>query len=54
MISGATGALAVVMVHLIKEGPEGAMIGLQFLFATLILAGLFQVFAGGLLKWENL
>ncbi|MBT3417728.1 MAG: SulP family inorganic anion transporter [Flavobacteriales bacterium] len=50
MISGATGALAVVMVHLIKEGnamgPEGAMMGLQFLFATLILSGLFQVFAG--------
>ena len=41
MISGATGALAVVMVHLIREGnamgPDGAMMGLQFLFATLIL-----------------
>ena len=39
MISGATGALAVVMVHLIKEGdamgPDEAMMGLQFLFATL-------------------
>ena len=50
MISGATGALAVVMVSLIKEGnamgPEGALMGIQFLFATLILAGLFQVFAG--------
>ncbi len=50
MISGATGALAVVMVHLIKEGnamgPEGAMMGLQFLFATLILAGIFQTAAG--------
>ena len=50
MISGATGALAVVMVHLIKEGnamgPDGAMMGLQFLFATLILAGIFQVLAG--------
>ncbi|MBC8266889.1 MAG: SulP family inorganic anion transporter [Flavobacteriales bacterium] len=50
MISGATGALAVVMVHLIREGnamgPDGAMMGLQFLFATLILAGIFQVFAG--------
>ena len=50
MISGATGALAVVMVHLIREGnamgPEGAMMGLQFLFATLILTGIFQTFAG--------
>ena len=50
MISGATGALAVVMVHLIKEGnamgPDGAMMGLQFLFATLILTGIFQAFAG--------
>ena len=50
MISGATGALAVVMVHLIKEGnaigPDGAMMGLQFLFATLILTGILQAFAG--------
>ena len=47
MISGATGALAVVMVHLVKEGNIiGDGLGLQFLFATLILAGLFQVFAG--------
>ena len=50
MISGATGALAVVMVHLIKEGnamgPDGAMMGLQFLFATLILTGIFQALAG--------
>ena len=47
MISGATGALAVVMVHLIREGNDmGDGLGLQFLFATLILAGLFQVFAG--------
>ncbi|MFQ3333084.1 MAG: SulP family sulfate permease [Thalassomonas sp.] len=50
MISGATGALAVVMVHLIKEGnamgPDGAMMGLQFLFTTLILTGIFQAFAG--------
>ncbi len=48
MISGATGAMAVVMVHLVKEGEalggEGA--GLQFLFATLIFAGLIQVSAG--------
>jgi SulP family sulfate permease len=50
MISGATGALAVVMVSLVKQGnamgPEGAMMGLQFLFATLILTGIFQVLAG--------
>jgi len=47
MISGATGALAVVMVHLVKEGNiMGDGLGLQFLFASLILAGLFQVFAG--------
>ena len=50
MISGATGALAVVMVTLIKEGnamgPDGAMMGIQFLFATLILTGIFQTLAG--------
>ena len=50
MISGATGALAVVMVSLVKEGnamgAEGAMMGLQYLFATLVLTGLFQVAAG--------
>ncbi len=50
MISGATGALAVVMVHLISEGnamgAEGSMMGLQYLFATLILAGIFQALAG--------
>ena len=50
MISGATGALAVVMVNLIREGnamgPDGAMVGLQFLFATLILTGIFQALAG--------
>ncbi|MCB0478431.1 MAG: SulP family inorganic anion transporter [Crocinitomicaceae bacterium] len=48
MISGATGALAVVMVDLVKEGEviggEGS--GLQFLFATIILAGVFQILAG--------
>lgn len=50
MISGATGALAVVMVSLVKEGnamgPEGAQFGLQFLFATLILTGILQAAAG--------
>ena len=36
MISGATGAMAVVMVHLIREGMEmgGQEMGLQFLFFT--------------------
>jgi len=50
MISGATGALAVVMVHLVKEGnglgSSGGMAGLQYLFATLILAGTLQSLAG--------
>ena len=50
MISGATGALAVVMVHLVSEGnamgAEGSMMGLQYLFATLILAGMMQATAG--------
>ena len=50
MISGATGALAVVMVHLVSEGnamgTEGGMMGLQYLFATLVLAGLMQMAAG--------
>jgi SulP family sulfate permease len=48
MISGATGALAVVMVHLVSEGNAmgGSTAGLQYLFATLILAGIFQVLAG--------
>jgi sulfate permease, SulP family len=50
MISGATGAMAVVMVSLVAEGnalgPEGANTGLQVLFATLVLAGIIQVLAG--------
>ena len=50
MISGATGALAVVMVHLVKEGgellPHVPNAGLQYLFATLLLMGLLQVLAG--------
>ena len=50
MISGATGALAVVMVSLVKEGnamgDDGAMLGLQYLFATLILTGVLQAAAG--------
>ena len=47
MISGATGALAVVMVSLVKEGngiAEGA--GLQYLFATLLVMGVIQMLFG--------
>ena len=40
MISGATGALAVVMVALVAEH------GVQYLFATVVLMGIFQVLAG--------
>ncbi len=43
MISGATGALAVVMVSLV------AIHGVQYLFATVVLMGLFQ-FAAGILR----
>ncbi len=50
MISGATGAMAVVMVSLVATGnamgADGAQAGLQYLFATLILAGIIQVLAG--------
>ena len=50
MISGATGALAVVMVALVKEGnammPGVQDAGIQYLFATLVLMGLIQMAAG--------
>ncbi len=50
MISGATGAMAVVMVHLVLEGnamgAEGALAGVQYLFLTLLLVGVLQVLAG--------
>ena len=50
MISGATGALAVVMVDLVKEGnemlPHVNNAGLQYLFATLLLMGVIQIGAG--------
>lgn len=50
MISGATGAMAVVMVALVSEGNamggEGSSAGLQYLFATLVLAGILQMAAG--------
>ncbi len=44
MISGATGALAVVMVALVAEH------GVEYLFATVVLMGLIQVTVG-LLRW---
>ncbi|UOB17006.1 SulP family inorganic anion transporter [Abyssalbus ytuae] len=50
MISGATGALAVVMVHLVASGndmgAEGENLGLYYLFATVILMGIIQMLAG--------
>lgn len=50
MISGATGAMAVVMVGLVKEATERYQdvehAGLQFLFVTLILTGIIQIGAG--------
>ena len=50
MISGATGALAVVMVSLVSDGnalgAEGENLGLYYLFATVILMGIIQMLAG--------
>ncbi len=54
MISGATGAMAVVMVHMIQKGNEVGLnlvnpvdnLGLQWLFITLLLVGLIQMAAG--------
>lgn len=47
MISGATGAMAVVMVSLVAQGEAmGDGLGLQYLFATLLLTGLLQMSAG--------
>ncbi|WP_191859378.1 SulP family inorganic anion transporter [Hanstruepera ponticola] len=50
MISGATGALAVVMVSLVAEGnamgAAGEQLGLYYLFATVILMGIIQMLAG--------
>ncbi|MBM9512944.1 SulP family inorganic anion transporter [Desulfogranum marinum] len=56
MISGATGALAVVMVSLVKEGnamglamTEPVMdMGLQYLFATVLIMGVIQALMGAL------
>ncbi|MEO9533101.1 MAG: SulP family inorganic anion transporter [Crocinitomicaceae bacterium] len=46
MISGATGAMAVVMVALVKIGEDAGGHGLQYLFLTLLLVGLIQISAG--------
>lgn len=54
MISGATGAMAVVMVHLIQKGNEVGLtlaepvqnLGLQWLFITLLFVGAIQIMAG--------
>ncbi|RMA58026.1 SulP family inorganic anion transporter [Ulvibacter antarcticus] len=54
MISGATGAMAVVMVHLIQKGNEVGdalavpieNLGLQWLFITLLFVGAIQIAAG--------
>jgi sulfate permease, SulP family len=54
MISGATGAMAVVMVHMIQQGNAFGLtletplqnLGLQWLFITLLLVGLIQMSAG--------
>jgi len=54
MISGATGAMAIVMVHLIQKGNEVGLtldvpienLGLQWLFITLLFVGVIQIAAG--------
>ena len=54
MISGATGAMAVVMVHMIQKGNEVGVtlenpienLGLQWLFITLLIVGAIQISAG--------
>jgi len=54
MISGATGAMAIVMVHLIQQGNSVGMaldnpienLGLQWLFITLLFVGAIQIMAG--------
>lgn len=54
MISGATGAMAVVMVHLIQKGNAVGLtlenpvsnLGLQWLFITLLFVGIIQISAG--------
>ena len=54
MISGATGAMAVVMVHMIQKGNQVGIalenpidnLGLQWLFITLLFVGVIQISAG--------
>ncbi|WP_304956595.1 hypothetical protein [endosymbiont of Lamellibrachia barhami] len=46
MISGATGAMAVVMVALVAQH------GVEYLFAAVVLAGVIQI-AAGIRTWEN-
>ena len=54
MISGATGAMAVVMINMIQKGNEVGLtlaepmqnLGLQWLFITLLIVGLIQISAG--------
>jgi SulP family sulfate permease len=48
MISGATGALAVVMVALVAEAERkyGSGMGAQYLFASVVLMGIIQITAG--------
>lgn len=50
MISGATGALAVVMVSIVARGNDlgdpGENLGLYYLFATVVLMGFIQILAG--------
>ncbi|MEO0403498.1 MAG: SulP family inorganic anion transporter [Bacteroidota bacterium] len=54
MISGATGAMAVIMVDLVRRGNEVGialdqpveMLGLQWLFITLLMVGLIQILSG--------
>ncbi len=54
MISGATGAMAVVMVHMIQKGNQVGLglsqpienLGLQWLFITLLMVGVIQISAG--------
>ncbi|MBI9072906.1 MAG: SulP family inorganic anion transporter [Melioribacteraceae bacterium] len=50
MISGATGAMAVVMIALVQKGnamgAASEQLGVQYLFATLLLTGIIQASAG--------
>ncbi|MDC3351918.1 SulP family inorganic anion transporter [Crocinitomicaceae bacterium] len=46
MISGATGAMAVVMVSLVKIGEDQGGHGLEYLLLTLLLVGIIQILAG--------